>query len=154
MASSALEVDSIARRPTLAHPKFFYFDLGNVLLNFDHHLAARQMAEVAGVSEQLVWDTVFASDLELRYEAGELDDRAFYEAFCGSTASRPDFDALLLAGSAIFTPNTSIFPIVGALIGAVSTGHSFQHLSRPLVVLPRPSLFLAAQGLRCVCAEL
>lgn len=31
-------------------PRFFYFDLGNVLLYFDHSLAMRKMAKIAGVS--------------------------------------------------------------------------------------------------------
>jgi glucose-1-phosphatase len=99
-------------------PRFLYFDLGNVLLNFDHHRAARQMGEVAGVSEKKVWEIVFASDLELRYEAGEIGDREFYDIFCRQTDSRPDYDRLLLAGSEIFTPNASIFPVVAALDAA------------------------------------
>ena len=89
-----------------------------MLLNFDHQLACRQMGAVAGIAAEQVWDVVFASDLELRYEAGEFDDRGFYEIFCRETGSRPDFEALLLAGSEIFTPNTSIFPVVGALDAA------------------------------------
>ncbi len=99
-------------------PSFLYFDLGNVLLLFDHQKACRQMAAVAGITAEKVWQVVFESDLELRYEAGELDDRGFYEVFCQQTDSRPDFEALLLAGSDIFTPNTSIFPVVGALDAA------------------------------------
>ncbi|MBI3839171.1 MAG: HAD family phosphatase [Planctomycetia bacterium] len=99
-------------------PRFFYFDLGNVVLNFDHRLAARQMGEVAGVAAEKVWEIVFAGDLELRYEAGEIGDREFYEIFCRQAGTRPDFEALLLAGSAIFTPNTSIFPVVAALNAA------------------------------------
>ncbi len=74
------------------------------------------MGEVAGVPAQRVWDVVFAGDLELRYEAGEIDDREFYDIFCQQTDTRPDFDALLLAGSAIFEPNISIFPVVSALM--------------------------------------
>ena len=35
-------------------PKFIYFDLGNVLLRFDHELACRQMAAVAGTTPELV----------------------------------------------------------------------------------------------------
>lgn len=96
-------------------PSFLYFDLGNVLLKFDHQLAARQMAELLGVSEDRVWNLVFASDLELRYEAGEFDDRQFYDLLCAETGSRPDFDALITAASAIFTPNFSMFPVVAAL---------------------------------------
>jgi FMN phosphatase YigB (HAD superfamily) len=99
-------------------PKFLYFDLGNVLLNFDHRQACRQMGQVAGVEADTVWDVVFAGDLELRYEAGEVNDREFYEIFCRQTGSQPDFDALLLAGSEIFTANTSMIPVVAALDAA------------------------------------
>jgi FMN phosphatase YigB (HAD superfamily) len=65
-----------------------------------------------------VWDVVFAGDVEQRYESGEINDREFYEIFCGRTQSRPDFAALLLAGSRIFTPNVSIFPVVAGLSAA------------------------------------
>ncbi|REK19012.1 MAG: HAD family phosphatase [Planctomycetota bacterium] len=117
MPAVSLDV-AIARRPEVARPRFLYFDLGNVLLNFDHQLAARQMAEVAGVSSQRVWDVVFGGDLELRYESGEIDNAGFYQIFCEQTDSQPDIDQLLLAGSAIFEPNTSIFPLVGGLAAA------------------------------------
>ena len=102
----------------MRQPRLLYFDLGNVILNFDHRLACRQMGEVAGVSEQKVWDLVFATDLELRYEAGDINDQEFYEIFCRETGTRPELKALLLAGSAIFTPNYSIFPVIAALDGA------------------------------------
>jgi putative hydrolase of the HAD superfamily len=68
-------------------PQFLYFDLGNVLLWFDHHLAARQMAAVAGVAEERVWRLVFEGELEQRYEAGEIGDREFYEIFCREIAA-------------------------------------------------------------------
>ena len=107
-------------------PKFLYFDLGNVILHFDHRLAARQIAELSGVGEERVWDVVFASGLELRYEAGELDDCQFHEEFCRVTGTQPDRAAWLLAGSRIFTLNTSIVPVLGALSAA---GYSIGILS-------------------------
>jgi glucose-1-phosphatase len=118
MTTAAIDLAPIARRAEHGRPKFLYFDLGNVLLKFDHRLASRQMAEVAGIEPELVWETVFASNLELRYEAGEINDREFYDIFCSETKSTPDFAALLLAGSDIFSPNTSIYPVVGGLMGA------------------------------------
>ena len=53
-------------------PRMILFDLGNVLLTFDHRLSCRQMAEVAGVSEQQVWKIVFDEGLQRRFEGGEL----------------------------------------------------------------------------------
>ena len=75
----------------MSPPRFLYFDLGNVLLFFDHRLACRQMGALAGVAEETVWQIVFESDLEMRYEAGDIDDREFYEIFCRETGTRPDF---------------------------------------------------------------
>lgn len=99
----------------MAIPRFLYFDLGNVLLNFDHHVGARQMAEVAGLSEQLVWEVVFEGDLLLEYERGAITTREFYEAFCSQTQTRADYGALLLAASDIFKLNESIVPLLAEL---------------------------------------
>ena len=46
----------------ICRQSFLYFDLGNVLLYFDHRLACQQMGAVAGVSAETVWEVVFASD--------------------------------------------------------------------------------------------
>ncbi|MEO8496665.1 MAG: HAD family phosphatase [Planctomycetota bacterium] len=101
----------------MAQSRFIYFDLGNVLVNFDHHRAARQMAEVAGIPEQLVWEVVFGSELHLEYERGALTTREFYEAFCARTQTRADDATLLLAGADIFEMNDSIVPLVAELGG-------------------------------------
>jgi putative hydrolase of the HAD superfamily len=99
-------------------PEFIYFDLGNVLLYFDHALGCRQMAEVAGLAEAQVREVVFDSGLELRYEEGELSSRQFYDEFCNRTAARPDFDALALAAGSIFAINASLMPVVAQLRAA------------------------------------
>jgi len=104
----------LAASPIMAI-EFVYFDLGNVLIHFDHERAARQMADVAGVTEQQAWNAVFADGLSLRYEQGELTTREFYEAFCQRTNSSPELDAVLNAASDIFEVNESILPLVEGL---------------------------------------
>lgn len=99
-------------------PHFVYFDLGNVLLNFDHALACRQMAAVAGVSAEQIRQVVFDGGLNQRYERGEINDEQFYESFCQQTGTRPDPAELNRAGSDIFQLNVPIMPIVAALDGA------------------------------------
>jgi putative hydrolase of the HAD superfamily len=98
--------------------EFVYFDLGNVLIHFDHPRAARQMAEVAGVSEEQAWEAVFADGLSMRYEQGELTTRQFYEAFCQRTGAAADFDAVVNAVSDIFEVNEPVLPIVAGLRAA------------------------------------
>jgi putative hydrolase of the HAD superfamily len=96
-------------------PKFIYFDMGNVLLYFDHRRAARQMAELTGMTEGDVWQVVFGGDLQSRFECGQVTPREFYDEFCESSGVRPDYDMLQRAGSDIFWPNWSIFPLIQQL---------------------------------------
>lgn len=96
-------------------PAFIYFDLGNVLLNFSHHRAAAQMAEVAGVDAEQVYKLVFEGDLERRSELGELNARELYDIFCQETGATPDFAELERAGSDIFELNQSMLPVIGHL---------------------------------------
>jgi putative hydrolase of the HAD superfamily len=95
-------------------PSFIYFDLGNVLLMFDEEIAARQIADVAGIGVERVKEVVY-DGLAVPYERGELDSQQFYEIFCKQTGTRPDYDALKWAASDIFTLNVRMLPVIAAL---------------------------------------
>ena len=69
-----------------ATPEFLYFDLGNVLLTFDHRVACQQVAELTGLTPDRVWDLVFTSQLQARYEQGAVSSREFYDEFCAAAA--------------------------------------------------------------------
>jgi glucose-1-phosphatase len=108
-------------------PRFIYFDLGNVLLAFSHEQAAAQMARVSQCDPALVWDVVFgAQGLEYAYETGLLSSEQFFQRFCELTHSHPNYDELLLAGSAIFRPVTGTIALVARLQAA---GHRLGVLS-------------------------
>jgi glucose-1-phosphatase len=107
-------------------PRFLYFDLGNVLLHFDHVLASRQMAAVADVSPERIWDVVYASGLFLRRETRELSDEGYYELICEQIGSRPDPAALEYAGCDIFRSNLTMIPVISQLKAA---GHRLGMLS-------------------------
>ena len=95
--------------------KFVYFDLGRVLLDFSHELACQQMAEVAGVSSETIRETVFRSDLQLQYEAGQVSTDEFFERCCDQLGSRPDYEKFVAAASEIFCLNTGVMPLVTTL---------------------------------------
>lgn len=99
-------------------PKFIYFDLGNVLLNFSHPRMCRQMAEVAGLSEEAVFQALFGSELELDYERGRVTTPEFYEQFCAATGTRPDFDRLTHAACDIFTAHVGTKRVLSQLLAA------------------------------------
>jgi putative hydrolase of the HAD superfamily len=96
-------------------PKFLYFDLGNVLLEFTVQRMLRQVSEATGVDPERVREILFHDELQQQYELGQISDREFFEAFCRQTDTRPEFEALKLAASDIFELNLSMLPVVAHL---------------------------------------
>ena len=88
--------------------QFFYFDIGNVLLAFDHDRMVRQMAAVAGVSEsdmrRVILPADDKTDLQWALEAGRITEDAYYEHLCESLGVRPPREELDFAASDIFEP--------------------------------------------------
>jgi FMN phosphatase YigB (HAD superfamily) len=88
-------------------PRFLYFDMGNVLLSFSHERMCSQMAAVAGIDAETVRRILFdetseVRSLQWRFERGELDTDAIYEAFCEAIGGRPERAALYTAASDMF----------------------------------------------------
>ena len=84
-------------------PKFLYFDLGRVLVNFDVDRMLRQVGAVAGVGPEQARAALFGGGLMRQYETGQLSTAQFYEAFCTAVGSRPNYDALAAATSDIWS---------------------------------------------------
>jgi FMN phosphatase YigB (HAD superfamily) len=99
-------------------PKFLYFDLGKVLIDFSIQRMYNQMAAVAGVDAAAVQDALVAGGLQEQYESGRISTPQFHELFCLRTGSRVDGDALWPAVNDIFALNLSIVPVVTQLAQA------------------------------------
>ncbi len=97
---------------------FLYFDLGKVLLHFDHMQACRQMSEVSGVAAEQIFNIIFQGDLQTRYERGEITTPEFFDEFCRRTNTHPDYQALLAAAANIFSLNADVASIVDQLAAA------------------------------------
>jgi FMN phosphatase YigB (HAD superfamily) len=96
-------------------PKFLYFDLGKVLVDFSIEQMLRQMAEVSGASPEKLRSVLYNDGLMRRYESGKISSREFYETFCEQIGARPDYDLLRHAGSEIFWLNLPMLPIAAQL---------------------------------------
>ena len=96
-------------------PKFLYFDLGKVLVDFSYDQMLAQIGAVAGIEQEAVRAAIFDGDLLPQLESGRLSSAEFYEAFCVATGSRPAFAALAAAASEIFSLNLPVLPIVAQL---------------------------------------
>jgi glucose-1-phosphatase len=96
-------------------PRFLYFDLGKVLVNFSVDQMLRQLAEVCGASPECIRETLFSDGLQSDFEIGRLNAQQFYHAFCRKTGTRAEAEAMLRAGTEIFSLNLSLLPVVSAL---------------------------------------
>ncbi len=96
-------------------PKFLYFDLGNVLINFSVEQMLGQMAAAAEITSEAVRETIFAGGLMHRHETGRLSTREFYEAFCAAAGVRPDYGQLVAAAADIFDLNLPMLPLAAQL---------------------------------------
>ncbi|HEX4149469.1 MAG TPA: HAD family phosphatase [Pirellulales bacterium] len=102
----------------ISRPRFLYFDLGNVLILFDHRLACRNLAELTGVPAEQVWELIFAGGLNHRLDAGSLSTAECYRLFCEHFDCRPSPEQFALAASDIFQVNYSMNAVLGRLSGA------------------------------------
>lgn len=102
----------------MSRPRFLYFDLGKVLLHFDHGQMCRQLAELAGVPTEEVRSLIFDGDLMRSIEIGEIQQAELHQLFCAATNSEPPLAEFLHAISSIFSLNVEMVPVVAQLVAA------------------------------------
>ena len=90
--------------------RFVFFDLGNVLVHFDHQQAVDQLAALSGCSRDQVRAAVFESDLQNQYECGLVDCSTFARQINQALDVDLPQAEVLEAISAIFHLNESILP--------------------------------------------
>ena len=81
------------------------FDLGKVLIDFNHRIAVRRIKEYCALSEEEIYNLFFDSDVTDRYERGLISSEYFFQevkAMLQATISRDDFVPIW---NEIFTPH-------------------------------------------------
>ena len=99
-------------------PRFLYFDLGKVLVNFDVDYMLRQVGKAARVSADRVRSALFGNGLMCRYETGRITTADFCRTFCAEVGCRVDDAVLVSAAADIFTLNLPVLPLVAQLCQA------------------------------------
>ncbi|MEW6607546.1 MAG: HAD family phosphatase [bacterium] len=59
--------------------KLIIFDLGNIILNFDHNIICRKLSQISRFSPQQVYEIIFTSGLERLYDEGKISTRDFFK---------------------------------------------------------------------------
>ncbi|MBI3318384.1 MAG: hypothetical protein HYZ90_04440, partial [Candidatus Omnitrophica bacterium] len=84
--------------------KAFLFDLGNVLVQFDHRVAARKIAADTGLQEQELHRFLFESPLIAAHDAGQITTQRFHEELKGELGLSVGYEQFLSIWSDIFAP--------------------------------------------------
>jgi len=102
----------------LNEPAFLFFDLGKVLINFDHDLVVQQLADLTDRSAEQVRNLVFCTDLQAAYERGSISTAQFCERIRNELEVSVSDAEICDAASRIFWVNASIVPLISSLCSA------------------------------------
>jgi len=95
--------------------KTIFFDLGNVLVFFSHPKMFRQIAECTGLSEDAIRNILIDEKIQEYYESGQIDTAHLCQIFKARSPKSFEHQLFLNAASDIFTPNTTLFPLIEQL---------------------------------------
>jgi len=101
-----------------------FFDLGNVLIFFDHKQMCKQVASLTGIEEEGV--TNFMHRYGDLYERGGLNCQTLYEKISSLATTPIQFESLMHAVSNIFKPNP---PVIELALELKKKGHPLFLLS-------------------------
>jgi len=98
--------------------KALVFDLGNVLVSFDHRRAARALAPYTARTPDEIYRLFFDSEITGLFEEGKISPGDFFLQVRSSLGARIEFDAFVPIWNDIFfmTPeNLSLHALISAL---------------------------------------
>jgi HAD superfamily hydrolase (TIGR01509 family) len=97
-----------------SHPAdlFLFFDLGKVLVAFDHQVMVENLARLLGVAGESVRALLFDQGLEDAYERGEITSETFAARLQAIGRHPVDQDELLDAAGAMFSVQRDMVPVL------------------------------------------
>lgn len=95
--------------------KTVIFDIGNVVVYFDHEKMVSQMAHLLEIPYQEINKLLFAEGMLAQFETGALTTDEVFQSFKQLSSQSPDRKVLLAAFNEIFKENESLAPIIHTL---------------------------------------
>jgi putative hydrolase of the HAD superfamily len=95
--------------------KVIVFDMGNVILPFDHMLICNGLSKIANRSSSEIFEFIFTGGLEKKYDEGKVSSERFYEKLKDFLKSDLGFNEFCDIWSDIFQENTEISKLIKTL---------------------------------------
>ncbi len=106
-----------AQQNSTSPPRTFIFDLGKVIVDFDHMTFCANLAPFCSVPAAAVYDRIFRSGIEKRFDSGSLSPAAFFEAVRAELSFTIDMDHFSRLWCDIFTLQEEIDELIRGLKG-------------------------------------
>ncbi|MDD5005012.1 MAG: HAD family phosphatase [Candidatus Omnitrophica bacterium] len=91
------------------------FDLGRVLIDFDHNIAVKRMKHFCSLDENNIYDLFFDSDLTDRFEKGLISSLEFFQELKARLNAKISYEEFVPIWNEIFTPHPGMREIVESL---------------------------------------
>jgi len=115
--------------------KAIIFDLGNVLVDFDHMIAARKISGFTDMAAEDIFNLFFDSPLTAAFEEGRISPLDFFSEVKGKLNLKLDYDRFVLIWNEIFflsEKNRAVYDLAKLLRGryklSVLSNVNFLHL--------------------------
>ena len=93
----------------------FLFDLGNVLVRFNHMAAVQKIAAKTKVTPEELFRFIFDSPLVVAHDEGKISTKRFYEGLKEAVGLLTSYDEFLEVWNNIFTLDSEMSSLVGRL---------------------------------------
>jgi len=93
----------------------FLFDMGNVILPFDHMIPCRKLAEKYNIDAGDIYKKILTSGLELKFEEGKINGMQFYKNCMEILNLQIDYNEFRNIWSDIFTEDKEVSDIILSL---------------------------------------
>lgn len=91
------------------------FDLGKVVLDFDHWIICERLADLSGFNKEYVYDLIFTSGLEREYDEGKITSRDFYAHITIKLNLHIDYSTFYPLWCDIFSLKDDMIPLLKSL---------------------------------------
>ncbi len=95
--------------------KTVIFDLGKVIVNFDHLITCRRLAQYCPCSPEEVYENIFSSGLEEQLDTGSISPDVFFEAVSCRLNLNIEIELFMKVWKGIFTLNPGIEQLINRL---------------------------------------
>ena len=96
----------------------FLFDLGNVLVRFDHMILARKVTDRTTSNPELLYQLFYDSPLVRQHDEGRISSRAFYEGLKRLVDLKVNYEEFVCIWNGIFSENTEMVFLLRKLMAS------------------------------------